>query len=138
MKTPRALIVEDAPDLAEIFSLALRTAGYHTTILDNGLQAKQFLTHETPDLLLLDIHLPHYSGDRLLEEIRHLSHFAQTMIIIVTADTRRGEELRDIADFVLHKPIGFKQLRDLSSRLTAAMPHLKTGPLATVEEEERP
>lgn len=138
MKTPRALIVEDAPDLAEIFSLALRAAGYQTTILDNGLQAKQFLTHEIPDLLLLDIHLPHYSGDRLLEEIRHLPHFTQTMIIIVTADTRRGEELRDIADFVLHKPISFTQLRDLSRRLTEAMPHLQTGSLEDWRNGERP
>lgn len=138
MKTPRALIVEDVPDLAEIFSLAINAAGYQTTILTNGQQAKQFLANDVPDLLVLDIHLPFYSGDRLLEEIRQRPHFAHTMIIVVTADTRRGEELRDIADFVLHKPISFKQLRDLSSRLTAAMPHLQTGNLNDWRERKRP
>ena len=129
METPHALIVEDTPELAEIFSMALMAAGYQTQVLDNGQSARQFLATEAPDLLLLDIHLPHYNGDRLLEEVRQLPHLAQTLVILATADTRRGEELRDVADFVLQKPISFAQLRDLSSRLTAAMPRLQNGRL---------
>jgi DNA-binding response OmpR family regulator len=132
METPHALIVEDTPELAEIFALALMAAGYQTQVLDNGQSARQFLATESPDLLLLDIHLPHYSGDRLLEEVRQLPHLAQTLVILATADTRRGEELRDVADFVLQKPISFAQLRDLSSRLTAAMPRLRHDPSDTL------
>lgn len=132
METPHALIVEDTPELAEIFAMALMAAGYQTQVLDNGQSARQFLATESPDLLLLDIHLPHYSGDRLLEEVRQLPHLAQTLVILATADTRRGEELRDVADFVLQKPISFAQLRDLSSRLTAAMPRLRHDPSDTL------
>lgn len=138
MMTPHALIVEDMPDLAEIFSLALLAAGYKTTILDNGQKAKEFLANQVPDLLLLDIHLPFYSGDRLLEEIRQLPHFDQTLIILVTADTRRGDELREVADFVLQKPISFIQLRDLTHRLTDAMPQLQTGRLDEFRSGQRP
>ncbi len=130
MKTPHALIVEDTPELAEIFSLALIAAGYQTQVLDNGQSARQHLATETPDLLLLDIHLPHFNGDRLLVEVRQMPHLAQMLVILATADTRRGEELREVADFVLQKPISFAQLRDLSSRLTAAMPRLQSGPLS--------
>ncbi|MCA9897536.1 MAG: response regulator [Ardenticatenaceae bacterium] len=138
MKTPLALVVEDAGNLAEIFALALAAAGYQTITLNNGQDARQFLDTQIPDLLLLDIHLPQDNGDRLLADIRQLPHFAQMMIIVVTADSRRGEELRDVADFVLHKPISFAQLRDLSRRLTATMTHLHTGPFDQLWDEERP
>ena len=129
MKTPHALIVEDTPELAEIFSMALTAAGYQTEVLDNGQSARQHLATETPDLLLLDIHLPNLNGDRLLAEVRQMPHLAQTLVILATADTRRGEELREVADFVLQKPISFTQLRDLSSRLTSVMPRLHSDPL---------
>ncbi|WP_420627170.1 response regulator [Candidatus Leptofilum sp.] len=138
MKTPRALIVEDVPDLAQIFTLALTAAGFRTTSVADGSTAKHYLATETPDLIVLDVHLPFYSGDRLLEEIRKLPRFEHTVFIIVTADTRRGEELRNQADLVLHKPISFTQLRDLSKRLTAVMTHLQTGPLPKLVDSERP
>lgn len=132
MKPPQAIIVEDTPELADIFSQALAAAGYQTQIIDDGQTARQVLATESPDLLLLDIHLPFFSGDRLLEEVRHLPHLGHTLIILATADVRRSEELRHVADFVLQKPISFAQLRDLSSRLTAAMPRLRHDPSDTL------
>lgn len=129
MKTPRALIVEDVPELAQIFTLALTAAGFRTSSVNNRMNAKQYLATETPDLILLDLNLPFSSGEKIFEEIRQIPRFDHTMIIIMTADTRRGEEMRERVDLVLHKPISFTQLRDLSNRLTEAMPHLQTGPL---------
>ena len=137
MKTPRALIVEDVPDLAQIFTMALAAAGFRTTCIEDGAKARQYLNDTTPDLIVLDLHLPFYSGDHLLAEIRQAPQFAHTKIIIVPADTRRGEELREDADLVLLKPISFIQLRDLSKRLTAVMPQLQTGYLPNLENNGR-
>ena len=121
MKTLQALIVEDIFDLATIFSQALKDAGYQVTCLADGLAAETYLDENVPDLLLLDIHLPNLRGDKLLKRVRQDPRLCYTKIIIVTADSRRGDELREQADLVLHKPVSYLQLRDLSSRLTAVM-----------------
>lgn len=129
MKTPQALIVEDVSDLATIFAQALHAAGYEVHTLADGSLAQDYLQAIVPDLLVLDIHLPNLNGDELLHQVQEDSRFAQTKIIIVTADVRRGAELNDAVDLVLQKPVSYVQLRDLSSRLTAAMTHLQTGSL---------
>lgn len=130
MKKPQALIVEDVSDLATIFTHALTAANYAVTCLADGLAAQRYLANHVPDLLLLDIFLPTLKGDALLKLVRQDERFAKTKIILVTADTRRGEELQDEVDFVLHKPVSYRQLRDLSSRLTAVMDHLHTKPFS--------
>ena len=137
MKTPQALIVEDVFDLAAIFAQALVAAGYKVTHVEDGHAALAHLDNFTPDLLLLDIHLPYLSGDKLLHLVRQDARFSRTKIIIVTADSRRGGELREEADLVLIKPVSYRQLRDLSSRLTAVMDniHAKPIPKATPSDE---
>ena len=127
MKTPQALIVEDVSDLSIIFSEALSAAGYEATCLSDGLKAQTYLQTNTPDLLVLDIHLPGIKGDSLLQELQQDGRFQQTKFIIVTADAQRGEELREEADLVLLKPVSYRQLRDLSGRLTSVMDHLQTS-----------
>ncbi|VAW43178.1 hypothetical protein MNBD_CHLOROFLEXI01-1967 [hydrothermal vent metagenome] len=128
MKTPQALIVEDVSDLSIIFSKAVTAAGYEATCLADGQIAQTYLANHIPDLLVLDIHLPGLRGDMLLKQVQEDTRFSKTKIIIVTADTRRGDELREDADLVLQKPVSYLQLRDLSSRLTAVMDHLHTKP----------
>jgi CheY-like chemotaxis protein len=71
-----------------------------------------------PFLILLDMHLPHISGaDLLTNMIKKDERFAETVVIITTADARMGEAYTDQVDFVLIKPISFVQLRDLTNRL---------------------
>ncbi|WP_420631743.1 response regulator [Candidatus Leptofilum sp.] len=117
MKVPQALIVEDVTDLAVIFAQAIAAAGYEVTTLADGLLAQTYLNETVPDLILLDIHLPHLRGDKLFQHLHRDPQFNQTKIIIVTADSHRGEELREEVDLVLLKPISYLQLRDLTSRL---------------------
>ena len=130
MKTPQALIVEDVTDLSDIFAEALTAAGYSVFCLADGVAAYTYLQENIPDLLLLDIHLPGIKGDSLLQQVQEDSRFKQTKYIIVTADAYRGDELREVADLVLLKPVSYRQLRDLSGRLTVAMDHLQTGQIA--------
>ena len=113
-----ALIVEDDEDLASIFAEALRRVGFEVEHVADGKTAKERLKSGTvPYLILLDMHLPHISGAELLLDMKNDQRFDKTTIIITTADARMGETYRDMADFVLIKPISFVQLRDLTSRL---------------------
>jgi DNA-binding response OmpR family regulator len=112
-----ALIVEDETDLAIIFSKALQEAGFETQIVRAGDTALMWLTSTTPQIVVLDLHLPRVSGEEVLEQIRADERLATTKVIIATADPRMAETLQDRADLVLLKPIGFSQLRDLAARL---------------------
>ena len=113
-----ALIIEDDEDLANIFAEALRGVGYEVEHLADGKIAQERLRNgPAPFLILLDMHLPHVSGGELLTKIKQDERFANTMIILTTADARMSEAYSDQADFVMIKPISFVQLRDLTSRL---------------------
>ena len=114
-----ALIVEDETDLAIIFAKALQDAGFETQIVRAGDTALMWLTSTTPQVVVLDLHLPRVSGEEVLEKIRADERLKDTQVIIATADPRMADILQDKADLVLLKPIGFSQMRDLAARLGA-------------------
>ena len=115
--SPLALIIEDEPDSAVIFSMALQQAGYETEIALDGNEALKRLRMIIPTIVLLDLQLPQVSGKDILQQIRKDSRLAGTKVILATADALRAQSLSESADLILLKPIGFQQLRDLATRL---------------------
>jgi CheY-like chemotaxis protein len=115
---PLALIIEDDEKQATIFTGALTLAGYETHNFTNGREAVRYL-HNTlpPAIVLLDLHLPEVAGDKVLHYLRLEPRFAETIVILATADSSMAAALEDDADYVLQKPISFTQLRDLAERL---------------------
>jgi chemosensory pili system protein ChpA (sensor histidine kinase/response regulator) len=117
MPKPLALVVEDDPQLNQIFTLTLFESFEVETISD-GTQALERLTEIVPDLVVLDINLPGASGAEILEAIRANARFDSVKVILATASTQQAKELQDKADIVLLKPISPIQLRDLAERLS--------------------
>jgi len=113
---PLALIVEDEYDIAMIFAKAVRAAGFETEITRAGDTALAWLSTNIPDVVILDLGLPVISGEDILDHIRANGRLADTRIIIATAYSILSEGIRDSADCILIKPIGFNQLRDLAAR----------------------
>ena len=114
-----ALVIEDDEDLSAIFSEAVQAAGFETKIIRDGQSAQEQLTELIPDIVILDMHLPHVSGGDIFIQIRADSRLKNTIVVIATADARMAEMYHETADFVLVKPITFTQLRDLTTRLRA-------------------
>jgi two-component system cell cycle response regulator DivK len=117
MSDPLALIIEDDENQADIFSLALRRARFEVEIVQEGDKALTRLTEVVPAIVILDLHLPHVSGETILHQLRADQRLAQTRVILTTADAFLAGELREEADLVLLKPISPGQLRELASRL---------------------
>ena len=115
--SPLALVVEDDPVQAEIFTRAIAEAGYTVRHLASGDAALNTLRTEAPFLVLLDLHLPEIAGMEILRFIRHEPRLAETRVVLATADPRRAEIVRSESDLVLIKPISFSQLRALAQRL---------------------
>jgi DNA-binding response OmpR family regulator len=116
MSKPLAFVIEDDPQLSQIFTLTLSDTFEVETIID-GAQALAKLSGTVPHLVVLDINLPGASGAEVLRSIRADSRLASTRVILATADPRQAYELQDKADIILLKPISTMQLRDLSERL---------------------
>jgi CheY-like chemotaxis protein len=117
-----ALIVEDDADLSTIFSEALKAAGFETEVALAGDTALARLAVTTPNVVVLDLHLPRVTGMDILHQIRADPRLTGTRVIVATAHPRMAESLRDEADLVLLKPISFSQLRDLAAILGSARP----------------
>lgn len=117
MNEPVAFIVEDDAKLADIFSSAVRAAGFVTVLAENGRTALTLLQSQTPALIVLDLHLPDVPGTEVLTFIKQEVALQKTVVMLATADAWLAESLRADVDFVLMKPISFAQLRDLTGRL---------------------
>jgi DNA-binding response OmpR family regulator len=114
---PLGLIIEDDVDLAGIFADALQAAEFKTEIIADGALAQTRLTEVVPRLVVLDIHLPHVSGELLLQQIRSNPALDRTRVVVASADPITADLLRPDSDLVLIKPVSFSQLRDLAQRL---------------------
>jgi len=114
---PLALVVEDDEKLTIIFTQALLAAGYEVESVQNGLTAMNTLDTLQPELVLLDLHLPGASGDKVLAKIRHTEHLSQVKVLLCTADPTMADALSEQPDFVFIKPVSFSQLRDMAIRL---------------------
>jgi CheY-like chemotaxis protein len=60
--------------------------------------------------------MPHVTGDILLKQIRSDERLKNTRVFLATADANMASYLRDQAELVLLKPIGFFQLKELAER----------------------
>lgn len=121
MSRPLALIIEDEPDSAVIFSAALRAAGFDTEIVGDGRRALERLAVSPPTVVVLDLYLPRVSGAEILRQIRADPRCRDVRVIVVTAAPDKAETLEGLADLTLIKPIGFTQLRDLAARLVSPL-----------------
>jgi sigma-B regulation protein RsbU (phosphoserine phosphatase) len=118
MTKPHALIIEDNPQLNQIYALALREA-FETESFQDGTLALEHLEDSKPALIVLDLHLSNVSGKQILERIRAEERLEEIKIILTTADVQMADMLYEQADIVLLKPVSPVQLRDLAIRLCA-------------------
>ncbi len=117
MSNLNALVIEDDKNLALAFAEALEEAGYEAEVIYDGRTALKRLEEVTPSIVILDLHIPHVKGDKVLEYMRSENHLKDVRVIVATADSSRAAQLGNKADLVLLKPVGYRQLKDLAARL---------------------
>ena len=78
-------VIEDEPGVAEILQINLEAAGHTVTTLPDGQAALAALDGDPPDLVVLDLNLPHVSGFRVIEVMRRTPGWADVPVVVVTA-----------------------------------------------------
>jgi DNA-binding response OmpR family regulator len=87
----RILVVDDSSTIRKLVSSILARHDYDATTAADGLSALEKLRGETFDLVLVDLVMPHMSGEELCREIRADQRLAGVPIVLMSA---RAERLR--------------------------------------------
>ena len=113
-RTPvRILIVEDDRDIAELVGRYLERAGFTVEILASGRDALESLRGRPPDLLVLDLMLPHVSGIEICRAVRADERTASIPIVMLTARAEESERISGLeigADDYIAKPFSPNEL----------------------------
>jgi DNA-binding response OmpR family regulator len=118
MNHSAVLIVEDDPDVAELYRRVLQASGFTSEILITGEAALARLAATVPEVVLLDLNLPpQVSGRDVLQHIRADARLAAVRIIVVTGHPELADTIREQADLVLLKPVDVNQISDFVTRL---------------------
>src|SRR5438132_1136180 len=113
---PRVLMVEDHPDIADLYQLKLQLEGYRVAVASNGMTGLKLARDLKPDVILLDVHVPVLDGLQLLAALRADEETRDVLVVICSEDDnpqliREAERLQAAAYLVKGRllPSGLSQ-----------------------------
>ena len=113
-KSFNILIADDQPDNLLLLSRYLGNEGYGYITAKDGLETLEKVRSEMPDLVLLDVNMPHKDGFAVLEEIRSDPSIQHIPVIILTAARLDSSEIQSGlnmgADDYITKPFDRREL----------------------------
>lgn len=104
----KILVVEDNELNLKLFCDLLRAHGHEAEPVRDGREAIERARAFAPDLVVMDIQMPHVSGLELIEQMKVDAELMTTPIMAVTAYAAKGDEerIRDAgAEGYVSKPI---------------------------------
>jgi CheY-like chemotaxis protein len=123
----RILVVDDDPDIANLYKLSLESDGFIVSSFNDPLLALSNYKAGAYDLLLLDIKMPHMNGFELYQKIRRADDHAK--VCFVSAFEEYHTEFKKLfpnlkeADCFIRKPIELESLtKKVKSLLQAENP----------------
>ena len=81
----KILIVDDDPKIVKLISMRLMTKGYEVFVSNDGVDCVKIAQREVPDLILLDIMMPHRGGLHAFEKLLQLDITRSIPVIFMTA-----------------------------------------------------
>ena len=111
-QNPLIACIDDSPMICQIMETILKP-NYRFLGITEPMKAIAEILASKPDLIFLDLMMPHTSGYEICSSLRKLSLFRQTPIIIITSNDTVVQRMRTkiigASDFMA-KPIDPKQV----------------------------
>lgn len=104
------LLVEDDAQIANLICRYLDTENFSYHLANSGSLALSLFAQVKPDLVILDILLPHMDGKAVCEEIRATSNVPIIMVTALADDKHLLEGFAKGADDYLSKPFNPREL----------------------------
>jgi two-component system OmpR family response regulator len=126
MREPEArlLVVDDEPNIRELFSASLRMAGFEVLTAADGKEALRVAEESTPDLVMLDVMLPDLDGLAVAGRLR--SRGRRVPVLFVTAKDTSEDRIAGLGlgeDYVT-KPFS---LEEVIARIRAVLRRTRRG-----------
>jgi CheY-like chemotaxis protein len=112
------LLVEDETDIRNIVAMMMMAWGERPLTLTDGYAAWRWLdsvasgsfADELPELALMDIRMPGYTGDKIAARMRQIPTLKHIPVVLMTAFTLNEMEMQQLkkqsgADYILNKPL---------------------------------
>jgi CheY-like chemotaxis protein len=132
-KVKTILYAEDDTVVLTVYRMRLQKAGFHVISAYDGLDAIKKLSTFVPDLVLLDLMLPRFNGEEVLQFIHTNPSLAKVPVIILSTNS-----VRDVAQESLLEHASKRLIKSKcnSAMLLEAIQEVLDG--TTVEKNERP
>jgi len=120
MAGEKILVVDDHPEIIDLLEESFKLRGYEVISACNGQEALAKVYQEQPDLVLLDIMMPMFSGYEICRALKDNEETKHIPVIFITAngkqaDIERGFEMK--ADGYVVKPFEPQELTDFAGRI---------------------
>ncbi len=106
-------VVDDEPDIVELVSLHLTSAGYAVHGFNDAAGLFRFIGKKRPDLIILDLMLPDEDGIEITKRLKRGSEFSDIPIIILSAKDEESDKIVGLelgAEDYITKPFSPKEL----------------------------
>jgi DNA-binding response OmpR family regulator len=108
---PKILLVDDEVDITTNLAQFLTRAGFTTTVAIDGELGLQKVTTFLPDLIVLDVLMPHIDGREMLRRLRREDNWIPVILLTQLGDAPdRIMALNEGADDYLNKPFDPQEL----------------------------
>ena len=115
------LVVDDNPQMHQLYRVALARSGYRLLVASSGAEALLVLSNHFPDLILLDLAMPTMDGIEFLRVLREQPEWQSIPVIVITAfSTGNGlevtKELGGVVGHFVKADFSIKDLRALIAK----------------------
>ena len=110
------LVVDDERSLRLLCRVNLELEGHRVLEAATLAEARALVEQETPDVILLDVHLGNDDGLDLLDELEALD--VPSRVVLLSGTSEIGPELRARVTGVIGKPFDLKRLTQAVSGAT--------------------
>ena len=133
IRSRRILILDDEPGILELLDDYFRSLDFEPVTTSQWTEALEQLTHNPPDLILLDLHMQTIQGESVLEFIREHGHTLPVIIISAYLNEEKKQELgKKGANAFVAKPF---RLNDLVDTVNSVLgPSVPGTPVSTPSE----
>ena len=134
MKLSRVLVVEDDADIQKVVRMSLKIRGVgEVIVVDSGTECLERLSSFTPDVILLDVMMPHVDGYETCRRLKENPVTRAIPVVFLTARAQKADRERGMklgAAGYVTKPFDPMTLHDQIVALLAEHSGRKEGKAA--------
>ena len=129
--------VEDDPTIYDLIEETLDVNGFENRGFEEPLEMLQVISKTKPDLIILDLMLPHMSGYDVIETLQNKKEFNMIPIIIVSAKSTENDIVKGLdlgASDYITKPFGIREFVSRIKTNLRKVPKVDNGNIISIRD----